>query len=120
MLLFKRTKQKYGKLENVKYSAHNWLNNNVIEQVWLVNGGKETLESYERNNFSDINEHRNFFNNLKDYYIDENNNLYLHAGYQSVNGVDDIFLYNPLVVTYRHNGIWMQGTVKFQQATLDH
>lgn len=67
----------------------NWLNNNDIEQVWLVNGGKETLESYERNDFSDINEHRNFFNNLKDYYIDENNNLYLHAGYQSVNGVDD-------------------------------
>lgn len=70
-----------------------WLNNNNIDKVWLMNGGEECIKSYKRNNFENIETHKKFFNNLKDYFIDEDNNAFVHAGYQSLNGLDDDLYY---------------------------
>jgi serine/threonine protein phosphatase 1 len=50
---------------------------------WLHHGGKATFEAYER--VPVLKEkHIKFLKEAPYYYIDENNNLYVHAGYQKI------------------------------------
>jgi len=63
-----------------------WLINGEQEnQIWINNGGKETVESYENNKF-DLEAHINFFNGMKNYYVDDQNRLFIHAGFSSMKG----------------------------------
>lgn len=54
-------------------------------QIWINNGGKETVASYENGNF-DLEAHINFFNEMKNYYTDDQNRLFIHAGFSSMKG----------------------------------
>lgn len=64
-----------------------WLNKGARNPVWEAHGGKETMESYIASGLLTAQTHRDFFNLLKDYYIDDENRLYIHAGYTSIHGV---------------------------------
>lgn len=63
-----------------------WLMNDVINDIWFLHGGKSTIESYQNFDLSEKHQHREFFNQMKDYFIDENNNLFIHAGFSSMHG----------------------------------
>lgn len=65
-----------------------WLELGASNPVWEENGGKATKESYLKSGYLTNEEHKSFFKNLKDYYIDENNRLFIHAGYTSIHGVE--------------------------------
>ena len=54
--------------------------------MWLAHGGESSKKSYENLSEATLKEHINFFENLKDYYIDSSNRLYLHAGFTNQNG----------------------------------
>lgn len=57
-------------------------------EQWLMHGGQATVDSYA--NIEDktlLNIHINFFENLVDYYIDDENRLFVHAGFTHVKGV---------------------------------
>lgn len=64
--------------------CYNYLKLNESPDVWLSNGGKSTVESYS--SFFNTNNHIDFFERMKDYYIDESNNLFIHAGFSSMHG----------------------------------
>lgn len=65
-----------------------WLQNDTVDPVWYMHGGKETMESYELFSEDQKKMHLAFFGNMKPYYIDDDNRLFLHAGFTSMHGVD--------------------------------
>lgn len=66
--------------------CEDWLAFGRSENVWLSNGGKSTVNSYSEYDLEDLDKHLEFFQNLKNYYVDEHNRLFIHAGYASVDG----------------------------------
>lgn len=63
-----------------------WLEKGIVDEVWFVHGGKLTMESYQDTSDAIRQEHLNFFRRMKDYYVDEHNNLFIHAGFSSMHG----------------------------------
>lgn len=66
--------------------CHEWLTNDVINDVWFLHGGKSTIESYQNLDELHKEKHLDFFANMKDYFVDEHNNLFIHAGFSSMHG----------------------------------
>ncbi|MGB5419476.1 metallophosphoesterase family protein, partial [Algibacter sp.] len=64
-----------------------WLANDVVNPTWYMHGGKETMESYEGFSKEDKKKHLGFFENMPLYYLDDDNRLFLHAGFTSMHGV---------------------------------
>lgn len=65
-----------------------WLLLGTSNPVWEENGGKATKESYLKTGLLTNSEHKSFFENLKNFYIDEEERLFIHAGYTSIHGVE--------------------------------
>jgi len=64
--------------------CHEWLQNDVVNEIWFMHGGKSTIESYQDIDLPRKQKHLDFFKNMKDYFVDENNNLFIHAGFSSM------------------------------------
>lgn len=67
--------------------CEDWLRTGKGEQVWLMHGGKETVESYTSFSEEEKQNHLVFFQQMKPYYIDNENRLFIHAGFTSMHGV---------------------------------
>lgn len=61
-----------------------YLTTGIVDPNWVRNGGQSTLDSY-RNQFVD--KHEKFFKYLHNYYVDEENRAYVHAGYLNIKGL---------------------------------
>ncbi|GAB0154789.1 metallophosphoesterase family protein [Chryseobacterium sp. Alg-005] len=66
--------------------CEDWLSFGKGEDVWLFNGGRSTVESYTGFPLEELELHLEFFQRMKNYYVDEENRLYIHAGYSSMHG----------------------------------
>ncbi len=75
-----------------------WLVTKKTNLDWLKYGGRETFLGYSKVDEELIKEHVTFFENMKDYYLDNENRLFLHAGYTSLHGVEK--------ETYKSNFYW--------------
>ena len=67
--------------------CEDWLRDGTVDSIWYMHGGKETMESYENFSVDEKTEHLRFFENLELYHIDNDNRLFLHAGFTSMHGV---------------------------------
>ncbi|WP_203255905.1 metallophosphoesterase family protein [Hyunsoonleella ulvae] len=68
--------------------AEEWLRSGEVNPTWYMHGGKETMESYELVNEEEKRRHLEFFESLIMYHIDNENRLFLHAGFTSMHGVE--------------------------------
>jgi serine/threonine protein phosphatase 1 len=67
-----------------------WLetnNKHIDEGMWYKHGGKATVEAYSNISATKKAMHIQFLKNLKNYHIDNNNNLFVHAGFTNMHGV---------------------------------
>lgn len=71
-----------------------WLNTGEQLPQWTTQGGRATLNSYSALDHANggikdsyLKTHREFFNNLLPYYIDDKNRGFVHGGYSSFNGL---------------------------------
>lgn len=78
--------------------CEDWLMGKAPDGTWLFHGGKSTLKSYESISDAEKEQHLDFFNRMKNYHIDSNNNLFIHAGFSSMHG--------PEKETYDSNYRW--------------
>lgn len=67
--------------------CRNWLMGKGIEKTWHEHGGKATISSYSGYSEIELEQHRGFFDALQDYFIDEENRLFIHAGFTAMHGV---------------------------------
>lgn len=63
-----------------------WLDTDKINITWFKHGGKLTIDSYKEYSKEKKRVHLKIFNSMVDYHIDEQNNLFIHAGFTSMNG----------------------------------
>lgn len=67
-----------------------WLENrheNLNEKVWFKHGGKATVDAYNAVSDDKKQQHIAFLKSLKNYYLDAENRLFIHAGFTNMNGV---------------------------------
>jgi serine/threonine protein phosphatase 1 len=68
-----------------------WLTNNtqnIDETMWYKHGGKATVEAYKTISDEQKSKHILFLQNLRNSYIDNQNRLFVHAGFTNQNGID--------------------------------
>jgi len=67
-----------------------WLTGNkeeIDEPMWFKHGGEATILAYANITDEKKQKHIEFLKNLKDYYLDEQNRLFIHAGFTNMNGI---------------------------------
>ncbi|MEQ3691717.1 MAG: metallophosphoesterase family protein [Flavobacterium sp.] len=66
----------------------NYLKTGKINEEWYKHGGEPTVKSYDKLSSNKLIPHITFLEKLKDYYIDNENRLFIHAGFTNLKGVD--------------------------------
>lgn len=66
--------------------CEDWLALGQNPDVWLFNGGKSTIESYVDYSLEELDIQLEFFQRMRNYHIDDQNRLFIHAGYASMHG----------------------------------
>jgi serine/threonine protein phosphatase 1 len=66
--------------------CEDWLQGKPANETWLYHGGQATVESYRTISAEQKDRHLEFFNRMKNYYVDEQNRLFIHAGFSSMEG----------------------------------
>ncbi|WP_178990586.1 metallophosphoesterase family protein [Winogradskyella schleiferi] len=65
-----------------------WLASGTLNDVWYNHGGKGTIESYHGYSKPEKAKHLQFFEAMPLYHIDNENRLFIHAGFTSMHGVE--------------------------------
>lgn len=68
--------------------CRDWLLTEKENPQWLAHGGTATRDSYLRDDREDWSSHLDFYASLKNYYLADDNRLYLHAGYTNLKGIE--------------------------------
>lgn len=63
-------------------------NKNIDEGMWFKHGGEATVLAYSCVTNEKKQIHMEFLRSLKDYYLDDKNRLFIHAGFTNINGVE--------------------------------
>ncbi len=63
-----------------------WLETGKRKEEWLKHGGSATIQSFSRYSEEEIEEMKTFLQSLKDYIVDDENRLFLHAGFTHLQG----------------------------------
>jgi serine/threonine protein phosphatase 1 len=72
-----------------------WLQGKSIDPIWLKHGGMETIDSYKDLSDERKTQHLYFCQNMQNYFIDDQNRLFIHAGFSSMNGpVSEFYMSN--------------------------
>lgn len=66
-----------------------WLTKSKDNPNWMLHGGQATIDSYKGRPYNFIKIHINFLENLDNYYLDNQQRLFVHAGFTNVRGVKD-------------------------------
>lgn len=64
-----------------------WLQNQQTNELWLGHGGEATVYSYLNIDIHTKQKHKMFLETLLNYYVDNQNQLFVHAGFTNKNGV---------------------------------
>ena len=71
--------------------------------MWFKHGGESTLLAYSKVSEARKQLHIEFLKSLQDYYLDDKNRLYIHAGFTNMNGV--LYEYYPRLF-YWDRSLW--------------
>jgi len=66
--------------------CHEWLRSGEVNSFWMQHGGPSTRESYRELPEERLELHIDFFDRMQNYIIDEENRLFIHAGFTSMHG----------------------------------
>lgn len=67
--------------------CQDWLWHGQSPSMWVMQGGQATINSYIDTEHLTEQSHRDFFKNLVNYYIDEENRGFVHGGFHSRKGL---------------------------------
>ncbi len=78
--------------------CEDWLMGERMDPSWRQHGGAETVDSYQFYFQQDRVKHIRFFKSMRRYVVDEENRLFVHAGFTSMKG--------PKAEIYKTNFFW--------------
>jgi len=61
--------------------VYDWMMYGVQPSIWTQQGGAATIDSYIKSQKLADGDHKNFWFNQKDWYIDEEDRIFIHAGW---------------------------------------
>lgn len=61
--------------------TYDWFEKGTAHHIWTSQGGQPTIDAYVRTGKLQDKEHKKFWRNQKDWYIDDKNRLFIHAGW---------------------------------------
>ena len=64
-----------------------WLHNSKDNLMWYRHGGESTVNAYAKLDALTKKKHVTFLQSLENYYLDDKNRLFVHAGFTNMNGV---------------------------------
>jgi len=64
-----------------------WLQNNHDNPMWYEHGGESTVKAYHTISEEKKQKHIEFLLTIKNYHLDEQNRLFIHAGFTNLKGV---------------------------------
>lgn len=67
--------------------AEEWFTYGTRKDIWVMQGGQATIDSYIRTGLVTNALHKSFFQRLHNYYVDEENRGFVHGGFISKNGL---------------------------------
>jgi serine/threonine protein phosphatase 1 len=67
--------------------CRDWITSGIENPTWLAHGGLATRDSYLKVGKENWTAHLEFYETLKNTYLDEDNRLYLHAGFTNLKGI---------------------------------
>jgi len=78
-----------------------WLNESKDNLLWYKHGGESTVLAYAKLDDKTKKNHVAFLQSLQNYYLDDLNRLFVHAGFTNMNGVNfEHFPKNVLLGTH--------------------
>jgi serine/threonine protein phosphatase 1 len=83
--------------------CYEWLVGQADNPMWFKHGGEATVNSYKNLDKATADKHIQFYESLKNYYLDDTNRLFLHAGFTNLKGVE--FEYSE-VTFYWDRTLW--------------
>ncbi|MQP23909.1 serine/threonine protein phosphatase [Flavobacterium sp. LMO8] len=89
---------------------------NIDEKLWFTHGGEATVLSYQKIEASTKEKHIQFLKSLQDYYLDDENRLFIHAGFTNMKGVEHEF-FKPLF--YWDRTLWETALALDNQLSKD-
>lgn len=95
----------------------NYLETNTYSQEWFKHGGQSTIDCYESLSDDKRKRHIDFLKGLKNYYLDDQNRLFVHAGFTNMNGID--FEYFPKLF-YWDRTLWETALALDPNMPKDH
>ncbi len=66
--------------------CHDWFEMGATPLIWTQQGGQATLDAYVRTGKMTEDSHKAFWKNQVDWYIDDENRLFIHAGWDYMEG----------------------------------
>lgn len=63
-----------------------WLQTKEENQLWLDNGGRSTLISYQNASSQEIKKHEQFLNNMANFYRNGTERFFVHGGFSKLSG----------------------------------
>ncbi|RQO32273.1 serine/threonine protein phosphatase [Taibaiella sp. KBW10] len=114
--------------------AYNWLAEGKATDNWLRHGGVATINSYKQVPEQALITHIDFYERLRNYYVDVQNRLFIHAGFTSMHGPDQEFhhsMYNwdrtlwELALTMdnrieQHSALYLKRLLLFKEIYIGH
>lgn len=76
--------------------AYHWLKTGELNEMWLQHGGQSSIDVYQKLSEEELKPHLYFFESLRNYYIDKENRLFVHAGFTNMHGPEQE--YSPNMV----------------------
>ncbi len=68
--------------------CENWLRTGELNEQWLQHGGQSSIEAYKEVSSKELKEHLNFYSKMIEFHVDNNNRLFIHAGFTNLRGPD--------------------------------
>lgn len=69
--------------------AQKWLETGELNPQWLQHGGEASMKAYAAFSRTEIEEHLRFYKQMMNYHVDENNRLFVHAGFTNLHGPEN-------------------------------
>lgn len=89
-----------------------WLNEpEQLNRNWLIQGGRETLESYQGKPIENVKLHHALLQSAKLFYIDKQSRLFLHGGFEEGNTLRETESTKPMEF-YWNRSLWKRAVLQ--------